>query len=77
MRFAPARLVTTFLLTSVACLLSPAARADLVWTPKTGWSIEGGALSGLAGADGRNALDQMNQARDAEEKGSTYGAIWA
>jgi outer membrane protein assembly factor BamD len=63
-----------FLLFSVLCLLSTAARADLVWTKQTGWRVEGGALSGLAGAEGRNALDQMNKARDAEERGSWHSA---
>ena len=45
---------------SVVYVLSATVRADLVWTPQTGWRVEGGALSGLAGAEGRNALDQMN-----------------
>ena len=40
--------------------LTATVRADLVWTPQTGWRVEGGALSGLAGAEGRNALDQMS-----------------
>lgn len=53
------------------------ARADLVWTRDTGWRIEGGALSGLAGAEGRNALDAMNKARSAEEAGSTRSAAKA
>src|SRR5262245_16852135 len=64
-----------FLLSSVLCFLSPAVRADLVWTKGTGWHIEGGALSGLAGAEGRNALDQMTKARNAEEAGSTRSAF--
>lgn len=78
MRFAPARLpavLSLFLL--VFGLLTPAARADLVWSPQTGWRVEGGALSGLAGADSRNALDQMNKARAAEEAGSKGTAIRA
>jgi outer membrane protein assembly factor BamD len=63
------------LLISLFCLLTAAARADLVWNPQTGWRVEGGALSGLAGAEGRNALDQMNKARTAEENGSTRSAV--
>jgi outer membrane protein assembly factor BamD len=70
--FAALRL--TCLLPVVAALLSSVARADLVWSPQTGWRVEGGALSGLAGAEGRNALDQMNKARDAEERDSTRSA---
>jgi outer membrane protein assembly factor BamD len=56
-------------------LFAGAARADLVWTPSTGWRIEGGVLSGLTGAEGRSALDMMNRARKDEEAGSTHGAI--
>ena len=57
------------------CLLAVSARADLVWSAQTGWRLEGGALSGLAGADGRNALDMMNKARAAEEVGSNRSAV--
>jgi outer membrane protein assembly factor BamD len=32
-------------------------------------------LSGLTGAEGRNALDQMNRARESEERGSTRSAF--
>jgi outer membrane protein assembly factor BamD len=67
-------LVPRFLLV-LAGLISVSARADLVWTRSTGWTVEGGALSGLAGADGRNALDQMNKARLAEDDGSNRSAI--
>ncbi len=55
--------------------LSAGIRAELVWTPGEGWSIEGGALSGLVGADARNALDVMNRARAAEEAGNTRSAL--
>lgn len=67
--------VALSILFSVCCLLTAIARADLVWNPQTGWSLDGGALSGLAGAEGRNALDQMNKARTAEEAGSSRSAI--
>lgn len=61
---------------AVLCFLTvAAARADLVWNKGTGWRVEGGALAGLTGADGRKALDLMNAARAAEEKGSTGTAI--
>ena len=63
------------LLPLLAGLLSSALRADLVWTRATGWTVEGGALSGLAGAEGRNALDQMNKARLAEDEGGNRSAI--
>jgi outer membrane protein assembly factor BamD len=53
-----------------------AARADLVWTPETGWRAEGGVLAPLIAPEGggRNALDLMNQARAAEEKGHVLSA---
>lgn len=77
MRFAFARRRSTLLclLISVLGFLAVTARADLVWSPTTGWRVEGGALAGLAGAEGRNALEQMNKARSAEEAGSSGSAI--
>lgn len=72
----PPRLPVAFsLLVSVLCFLTVTARADLIWTKESGWRVEGGALSGLAGAEGRTALDQMNKARSAEEAGSGRSAI--
>src|SRR5689334_10905732 len=62
-------------LASSLWLLTSFSRADLVWTKETGWRVEGGTLSGLAGPEGRNALDQMNKARAAEENGSAGSAI--
>jgi outer membrane protein assembly factor BamD len=56
-------------------LLSPRAFADLVWSPSTGWKLEGGALSGLTGAPGMKALDMMNKARKDEDEGSNRAAI--
>lgn len=76
MRFSLARALPLFCMALfVLGLLSPSTRADLVWNPQTGWRIEGGALSGLAGPEGRNALEQMNKARRAEEGGSTRSAV--
>ena len=65
------------LLSSVLGLLSSVGRADLVWSKDGGWRVEGGALSGLTGTEGRNALDQMNRARNSEEAGSTRSAYKA
>ncbi len=76
MRLSFARLpVIISILSGLIGLMSSSGRADLVWTKETGWSVEGGALAGLAGAEGRNALDQMNKARAAEEAGSRRSAI--
>ncbi|MBI5381730.1 MAG: outer membrane protein assembly factor BamD [Opitutae bacterium] len=49
--------------------------AELVWSPEGGWRIEGGVLSGLTGPDGKVALDLMNKARAAEERGSKGSAL--
>jgi outer membrane protein assembly factor BamD len=67
------RAITLFSL--VFGLLTSAAHADLIWSPATGWRVEGGALSGLTGVAGSKALDQMNSARRSEEEGSTRSAI--
>jgi outer membrane protein assembly factor BamD len=70
-----ARVLPFCLLFPALCLLTATARADLVWTPGSGWRVEGGALAGLTGNEARSALDLMNRARDAEEQGSTRSAI--
>lgn len=57
-----------------AVLCAPLA-AELVWSRETGWRIEGGALAGLTGDEGRNALDLMNRARAAEEDRNAGKAI--
>ena len=57
--------------------LSGRLSAELVWTPETGWKIEGGLLTGLGPTEGENALALMNKARAAEEKGSLRSAIRA
>ncbi|WP_415907624.1 outer membrane protein assembly factor BamD [Oleiharenicola sp. Vm1] len=64
-----------FLAVLIALFGAASLRADLVWTPGQGWRIEGGALAGLSGEEGRNALELMNTARNAEEKGSSKSAI--
>ncbi len=63
------------LLSLVAGLLPFAARAELVWSPSAGWTIEGGELSGLVGQDAADALELMNNARAAEERGDRRAAI--
>lgn len=78
MRFISGRtLRVLFLLVPGFALFTAAVRADLVWTPSTGWHIEGGALAGIAGPEGRKALDVMNEARANEEAGRTRSAIKA
>ncbi|HVW20398.1 MAG TPA: tetratricopeptide repeat protein [Opitutaceae bacterium] len=76
MRLSPALPLRRLGLALVLSLLAAAgAKADLVWTPGTGWRIEGGALAGLTGEQGPQALALMNRARNDEEKGSTHAAI--
>jgi outer membrane protein assembly factor BamD len=60
------RKVARLLLLS-AIVTAGVARAELVWSPETGWRIEGGALSGLSGSEANDALDRMNRARRYEE----------
>jgi len=64
-------------LAAVSLLASLPSRlaADLIWTPQSGWHVEGGVLAGLGGEDGRNALDLMNKARAAEEAGQERSAL--
>lgn len=71
------RLSPLTLLAVLAALLIAPARlaADLVWTPESGWKVQGGALAGLIGEEGRNALDLMNKARNAEESGNDSRAL--
>ncbi len=51
--------------------------ADLVWTPQSGWQVEGGLLVGLGPNEAESALQLMNKARASEEKGSPRSAIRA
>jgi outer membrane protein assembly factor BamD len=67
--------VRTLCVVLLGVLLTSALRAELVWSAATGWRVEGGVLSGLSGAAGTAALEQMNRARNDEEKGSTRSAI--
>lgn len=60
---------------ALALLAGTALRADLIWTPATGWKAEGGVLSGLIAEEGRNALDSMNKARADEENGRRSSAM--
>lgn len=67
----------TLALTAVFLSIPARLAAELVWTPGTGWTVRGGAFSGLLGTEGRNALDLMNKARAAEESGSVGSALSA
>lgn len=69
------RILLVLLVAFSPFLLSSRLAAELVWNPDTGWHIEGGILSGLSGVEGRNALDYMNQARRAEDRGHLRTAI--
>ncbi len=71
------RLPPYSLLVALAALLLFPARlaADLVWTPQSGWKVQGGALAAFSGEEGRNALDLMNKARTAEEAGKDGTAL--
>ena len=59
----------------ILVLGAASAHADLVWTPGQGWRVEGGVLTGVTGEEGRNAVELMNTARNAEEAGEAKKAI--
>ena len=66
------------LLAALTLLFLPARlAADLTWTPEGGWKFEGGVVSGLAPKENRNALELMNKARTAEDKGHYRSALSA
>lgn len=71
------RRVLPYLISFIGLLVgATVVRADLVWTPETGWRVEGGVLANIVeNDDSRNALDHMNKARAAEEAGDTGKAI--
>ncbi|MCB1104823.1 MAG: outer membrane protein assembly factor BamD [Cephaloticoccus sp.] len=69
------RLSLGLLIAIVVTMLPARLAADLVWNPDTGWRIEGGALSGLFGTEGRTALDLMNKARREEDRGNIRAAL--
>jgi outer membrane protein assembly factor BamD len=69
------RLFLTLAIILVAAFAPAGLRAELVWTPGTGWQVEGGALAVVSGEEGRNALELMNRARAAEESGSNRRAL--
>lgn len=71
--FRPA--LSTFLVLALGLFGAVRLSAELVWSPGQGWRVDGGVLAGLSNADGKNALDLMNNARNAEEKGQLRSAI--
>jgi len=73
--FSRRTLLPIWIAAAFALGVTPRLAADLAWNPSTGWQLEGGALSGLAGPQGRTALDLMNRARKDEANGSTHAAI--
>ena len=69
------RLLRTLGLLLIVLLAPVCLRAELVWTPSTGWQIEGGAVAAFTGEESRNALDLMNRARAAKEHGHYRRAV--
>jgi outer membrane protein assembly factor BamD len=72
-----ARALSTYAIFGLALAMLPKAnlRADLVWTPQSGWKAEGGILAGVLPEPDRNALDAMNKARADEERGNRSAAM--
>jgi len=62
---------------AAAMLMGVSARADLVWSPDTGWQVQGGALAPFFGEAGEtaSALEAMNKAKTAQEAGNYWTAL--
>ncbi len=73
--FALRRFTLGLMLVVFALVVPGRLAADLVWTPQTGWKVEGGVLAGLTGSEAQNAVEMMNKARAAEEKKHLRTAI--
>ena len=58
-------------------LLTTHLHSSLIWTPETGWYVEGGILEEYIGSDinAKNALEYMEIARSAQERGSYRRAL--
>jgi len=69
------RLVYAFLLLAGLSFVPARLAADLVWSKKTGWRVEGGVFAGVTGPEARKAVDLMNKARADEENKSYKSAI--
>jgi outer membrane protein assembly factor BamD len=70
------RFLLTSLLLALVLTLAGRAGAELVWTPQSGWKVEGGVLAaGVGGAESRSALEMMNKARAYEEKDHKGSAL--
>ncbi len=63
------RQIRVLLFTVLSLSLTATLSAELVWSDGSGWTIEGGVLSGLAGQDIQRATEMMNKARRAEDAG--------
>ena len=75
--FPRGRLLPIWVAAAFALIATTRLAADLTWNPTTGWQVEGTTLAGLAGGQGRAALDLMNKARRYEEARSLGSAIRA
>ncbi len=73
----PARALSALCVLCLAFVVfTGAARADLVWTPASGWKVQGeSVLTGILPEEGHNALDSMNKARAIEENGHHSSAM--
>ncbi len=77
MPIAPRRIgfaLTLFLIWALG--IAPSMRADLVWDPRTGWRVEGGALAPFLDTPaGHTAKSLMDNARRAEDSGHAGTAL--
>ncbi len=71
------KLAKSFSILMLALVATLPLRADLVWTADKGWQIQGGVLANVIGETTTvsNAIEAMNNARKAQEKGRRYVAL--
>jgi outer membrane protein assembly factor BamD len=65
----------SLVLLAVGALPGLASAQTVAWRPGLGWIIEGNGAPGVPPAEARKALELMNQAREAEDKGAYRSAI--
>lgn len=68
----------SFILIALAAVCVHSAIADLVWSEDSGWKVSGGVLETIYGGgeeDVNNAIEVMNKARRAQEKGKNWSAL--
>lgn len=68
--------ILSSLTVAVALSFAGTLQAGLIWTPETGWRVEGGLAEELLTKEGEpSAIELMNSARAAQEEESWFSAL--